>query len=48
MNESGFQTADDRDKVKKTLQSKAKQKVLIIEGPEVCSVYTSFPVIPSL
>ncbi|KAK2699863.1 hypothetical protein QWA68_000710 [Fusarium oxysporum] len=35
MNESGFQTADDRDKVKKTLQSKAKQKVLIIEGPEI-------------
>ncbi|KAF4497190.1 hypothetical protein FAGAP_6649 [Fusarium agapanthi] len=35
MNESGFQTADDRDKVRKTLQSKAKHKVLIIEGPEI-------------
>nr|RBQ85295.1 hypothetical protein FVER53263_03528 [Fusarium verticillioides] len=35
MNESGFQTFNDRDKVKKTLQSKAKPKVLIIEGPEI-------------
>ncbi|KAF5543145.1 hypothetical protein FMEXI_7161 [Fusarium mexicanum] len=35
MNESGFQTADDRDKVRKTLQSKAKRNVLIIEGPEI-------------
>ncbi|KAF5627430.1 hypothetical protein F52700_8355 [Fusarium sp. NRRL 52700] len=35
MNESGFQTVDDRDKVRQTLQSKAKPKVLIIEGPEI-------------
>ncbi|KAF4439230.1 hypothetical protein FACUT_4307 [Fusarium acutatum] len=35
MNDSGFPTANDRDKVRKTLQSKAKRKVLIIEGPEV-------------
>ncbi|KAG4255430.1 hypothetical protein FPRO04_03962 [Fusarium proliferatum] len=35
MNDSGFKTADDRDKVRKTLQSMAKPKVLIIEGPEI-------------
>ncbi|KAG4289941.1 hypothetical protein FPRO06_04763 [Fusarium proliferatum] len=35
MNDSGFKTADDRDKVRKTLQSMEKPKVLIIEGPEI-------------
>ncbi|KAF5238952.1 hypothetical protein FANTH_10124 [Fusarium anthophilum] len=35
MNESGFQTVDDREKVRKTLQSKTNSKVLIIEGPEI-------------
>ncbi|PNP75016.1 hypothetical protein FNYG_11663 [Fusarium nygamai] len=44
MNNAGFSTADDRDKVRKNLQSKAKRKVLIIEGPEVCSVYISFSI----
>ncbi|KAF5568313.1 hypothetical protein FPHYL_2851 [Fusarium phyllophilum] len=35
MNDSGFPTVDDRDKVRKTLQSKVKRKVLNIEGPEI-------------
>ncbi|KAF5650869.1 hypothetical protein F25303_4246 [Fusarium sp. NRRL 25303] len=35
MNDSGFKTTDDRDKVRKTLQSMVKPKVLIIEGPEI-------------
>ncbi|CAF3443473.1 unnamed protein product [Fusarium graminearum] len=35
MNNSGFPTADDHDKVRRTLQSKAKPKVLIIEGPVI-------------
>ncbi|KAI1034886.1 hypothetical protein LB505_011564 [Fusarium chuoi] len=35
MNDSGFKTADDRDKVRKTLQFMTKPKVLIIEGPEI-------------
>ncbi|KAI1038930.1 hypothetical protein LB503_007940 [Fusarium chuoi] len=48
MNDSGFKTADDRDKVRKTLQSMAKPKVLIIEGPEACSACISFSVIPSV
>lgn len=48
MNDSGFKTADDRDKVRKTLQPMAKPKVLIIEGPEVCSACISFSVIPSV
>ncbi|KAF5575075.1 hypothetical protein FPANT_11481 [Fusarium pseudoanthophilum] len=35
MNSAGFPATDDRDKVRKNLQSRAKRKVLIIEGPEI-------------